>query len=225
MPYIAQWYCRASLRLEASMHFILVVLGQRRLLCLGKAPCCRQQDKASKRKIQRDDSCCRSGSVLFFLLITWLFQSSWVGWRFSWMFLCPPLCYRRLMLKRSSRGPTEMRGSWAHKGITARSRAKPVALEKGVRGGSDGGTCRNGWNEKKGVGAATIPCKDRVRQRREDLGERLPKWEAQRSESKKVSKEKGSSFAYRRALFCRCLLRADHVLARTVARVWSPLLS
>ncbi len=110
------------------------------------------------------------------------------------------------MLKRSSRGPTEMRGSWAHKGITARSRAKPVALEKGVRGGSDGGTCRNGWNEKKGFGAATIPCKDRVRQRREDLGERLPKWEAQRSESKKVSKEKGSSFAYRRALFCRCLL-------------------
>ncbi len=136
----------------------LVVLGQRRLLCLGKAPCCRQQDKASKRKIQRDDSCCRSGSVLFFCLLL-LFQSSWVGWRFSWMFLCPPLCYRRLMLKRSSRGPTEMRGSWAHKGITARSRAKPVALEKGVRGGSDGGTRRNGWNEKKGFGAATIPCK------------------------------------------------------------------
>lgn len=184
MPYIAQLYCRAHSGSRLTCILFLVVLGQRGLRCVGKAPCCRQQDKASKRTIRRDDSCCRSWWLGVFFLIT-AFSELLSRLKIFLDVLMSASLLSSLMLKRSSRGPTEMRGSWAHKGITARSRAKPVALEKGVRGGSDGGTRRNGWNEKKGFGAATIPCKDRVRQRREDMGERLPKWEVQRSESKK----------------------------------------
>ncbi len=184
MPYIAQWYCRAHSGSRLTCILFLVVLGQRGLRCVGKAPCCRQQDKASKRTILA------RWLLLSKLVARCFFSYYCVFWALESVedfldVLLSASLLSSLMLKRSSRGPTEMRGSWAHKGITARSRAKPVALEKGVRGGSDGGTRRNGWNEKKGFGAATIPCKDRVRQRREDMGERLPKWEVQRSESKK----------------------------------------
>lgn len=124
-------------------------------------------------------------------------------------------------------GPTEMRGSLAHKGITARSRAKPVALKKGEgkrEGGSDGR--RTVETERKALEWRQSGTNTAYGEREGDMCGRTPRGEMLRSESKKVSKELSASFTYCRALYGRCFAWADHVLAYTVKRVnGSPLLS
>lgn len=114
-----------------------------------------------------------------------------------------------------------MRGSWTHKGITARSRAKPVALEKGVRGVQTEGLAGTVETQRNALERRQSPTKTAYRNW-EEIWAREYRNARCNARSKKVSKEKGASFAYRRALFLQVFAWANHVLSHTVARVRVP---